>query len=287
MPDQDVDAWAGAGNVDGRGGKAAGVDRGERAASGSAESRLLQQVLVEGHDPLGIELILPFAFALRAELEARAGGNPSWNTGVNYIQDFARSADAREVRALYRAAGLSLRSDLRTLNNTARISADPAAVRYLERNIIFNGRLSMPVLTMHTTGDGLVVPENEQAYRQVVRQAGDSQLLRQIFVARAGHCAFTPAETITAAQDLLHRLDTGRWGGGATNPNKLNASAAALGSTYNVFASGGQVVATPPAFVRFQPPRYLRPFDTTTRQQGRRHRGGRHLGGRHHGRRTN
>ena len=228
----------------------------------------------------------PFAFALRAELEARAGGNPSWNTGVNYIQDFARSADAREVRALYRAAGLSLRSDLRTLNNTARISADPAAVRYLERNIIFNGRLSMPVLTMHTTGDGLVVPENEQAYRQVVRQAGDSQLLRQIFVARAGHCAFTPAETITAAQDLLHRLDTGRWGGGATNPNKLNASAAALGSTYNVFASGGQVVATPPAFVRFQPPRYLRPFDTTTRQQGRRHRGGRHHGGRHHGRRA-
>jgi hypothetical protein len=26
----------------------------------------------------------PFGFALRAELEARAGGNPSWNTGVDY-----------------------------------------------------------------------------------------------------------------------------------------------------------------------------------------------------------
>ena len=73
----------------------------------------------------------------------------------------------------------------------------------------------MPVLTMHTTGDGLVVPENEQAYRQVVHGAGDSSLLRQIFVARAGHCAFTPAETITAVQDLLHRLNTGHWGRGA------------------------------------------------------------------------
>ncbi len=225
----------------------------------------------------------PFAFALRADLEARAGGNPSWNTGVNYIQDFARSADAREVRGLYRAAGLNLRSDLRTLNNTARISADPAAVRYLERNIIFNGRLSMPVLTMHTTGDGLVVPENEQAYRQVVRSAGDSQLLRQIFVARAGHCAFTPAETITAVQDLLHRLNTGRWGGGATNPRKLNASAAGLGSTYNVFSSGSQLVPTAPAFVRFRPPVYLRPFDATSRRHGHRHHGGRHHGGRHHG----
>src|SRR5207249_11178160 len=28
----------------------------------------------------------PFLFYLRAELEARAGGNPSWNTGVNYSQ---------------------------------------------------------------------------------------------------------------------------------------------------------------------------------------------------------
>ena len=26
----------------------------------------------------------PFAFELRAELEARAGGNVSWTTGVNY-----------------------------------------------------------------------------------------------------------------------------------------------------------------------------------------------------------
>jgi pimeloyl-ACP methyl ester carboxylesterase len=213
----------------------------------------------------------PFAFALRAELEARAGGNPSWNTGVNYIQDLARSADSREVRALYKAAGLNLHSDLRTLNQAPRISADPAAVRYLEQNIVFNGRLSMPVLTMHTTGDGLVVPENEQAYRQVVRRAGDSRLLRQIFVARAGHCAFTPAETIAAAQDLLHRLNTGHWGPGATNPNRLNGTASGLGPTYNVFESGSQVVATAPAFVRFRPPPYLRPFDAGGRQHGRRH----------------
>ena len=47
-----------------------------------------------------------------------------------------------------------------------RISADPAAVRYLAKNIAFNGQLPVPVLTMHTTGDGLVVPENEQAYAE-------------------------------------------------------------------------------------------------------------------------
>jgi len=201
----------------------------------------------------------PFVFALRAELEARAGGNPSWNTGIDYTADLAKSADAIEVRALYRAAGLDLAADLLALNSAPRVSADPAAVRYLANNITFTGQLSMPVLSMHTTGDGLVVPENEQAYRSVVATAGDASLLRQVFVHRAGHCAFTPAETITAARDLLRRLDTGRWSPGATDPATLNASAAALGAAYNVF--GGQLVATPPAFLRYRPPLYLRPFD--------------------------
>ena len=114
----------------------------------------------------------PFIFAFRAELEARAGGNPSWNTGVDYAHQLAISADRSEVRALYKAAGLSLRADLRKLNKAARISADPNAVRYLARNISFTGRITIPVLSMHTTGDGLVIPQNEQAYASVVRKAG-------------------------------------------------------------------------------------------------------------------
>jgi pimeloyl-ACP methyl ester carboxylesterase len=202
----------------------------------------------------------PFVFALRAELEARAGGDPSWNVGVNYVKDLARSADKAEVQALYQAAGLSLRDDLRTLNNATRIAADPSAVHYLEDNIAFDGRISIPVLTMHTSGDGLVVAENEQAYRHVVGTAGNAALLRQIFVHRAGHCAFTPAETITAANDLLHRVDTGRWGAGATTPATLNQAAAELGPSYNIFLLGSQAVSTLPAFIDYQPPAYLRPF---------------------------
>ena len=203
----------------------------------------------------------PFIFALRAELEARAHGNPSWNTGVNYFRDLARSADLPEVVALYRKAGLSLRHDLQTLNQATRISAAPAAVAYLAHNIVFTGRLPVPVLTMHTTGDGLVVPENEQAYRSAVDRAGDGRLLRQIFVDRAGHCAFTPAETITAVQVLVSRLDTGRWDGSALGPASLNARAAGLGPGYNVFVVGGVVKAAPPAFLRYRPFPYLRPFD--------------------------
>jgi len=203
----------------------------------------------------------PFAFFLRAELEGRAGGNPSWNTGVNYFRDLRKSADFREVKALYNAAGLSLHADLETVNSAARVSADPAAVRYLERYITFDGELPVPVLTMHTIGDGLVVPENEQAYASVVRRAGDSSMLRQIFVHRAGHCAFTPAETVTAAHVLLRRLNAGHWDASALQASNLNAAAAALGPTLNVFESGTTLVPTAPAFRAFHPTRYLRPFD--------------------------
>ena len=202
----------------------------------------------------------PFVFAFRAELEFRAGGNPSWNTGVNYVKQLAKSVNHRQVAALYKRAGLSLRKDLETLNHATRISADPKAVQYLSQNIIFNGKLTIPVLTMHTTGDGLVVPENEQAYRSVVRRAGNQALLRQIFVHRAGHCAFTPAETITAANTLLQRLNTGKWP--SIRPRALNKSAAALGPTYNIFESGSGVVPTAPEFVTLPP----RPLPAAVRQ---------------------
>jgi hypothetical protein len=118
---------------------------------------------------------------------------------------------------------------------------------------------------MHTTGDGLVVPENEQAYRQVVDQAGNGAKLAQIFVHRAGHCAFTPAETITAVQTLLNRLNTGHWNSAALTPGHLNAAAADLGATYNIFSSGSSVVPTGPEFTRYQPTPYLRPFDLPRR----------------------
>jgi pimeloyl-ACP methyl ester carboxylesterase len=207
------------------------------------------------------QVTFPFVFDFRAELESRAGGNASWNTGVNYASQLAKSADRSEVVALYKQAGLSLSSDLKKLNSAPRVSAKPSAVKYLSQNISFNGQIHIPVLTMHTTGDGLVVPENEQAYRQVVDRAGNGAKLAQIFVHRAGHCAFTPAETITAVQTLIQRLNTGHWNGGALTSGQLNAEAASLGPSYNIFTSGSSVVATAPQFTRYQPSVYLRPFD--------------------------
>src|SRR6266851_7442256 len=204
----------------------------------------------------------PFVFAFRAELEFRAQGNVSWNTGVDYRKQLDRSIGREEVRALYKHAGLDLDSDLKTLNETARISADPEAVRYLERNIIFNGEIHFPVLTLHTKGDGLVVVQNESAYRNVVEEAGNKEFLRRTFVDRAGHCTFTPAETIAAAQTLVNRLDTGTWQG--VDASDLNNAAAALGPGFNIFGTPQGIVPVSPAYIEFDPSQYLRPFDALT-----------------------
>ncbi|MHB8614271.1 MAG: alpha/beta hydrolase family protein [Candidatus Dormibacteraceae bacterium] len=191
-----------------------------------------------------------FGFFGRAELEARAGGNFSWNTGVDYREQLSHSVDRAEVEALYKTAGLDLNKELDTLNDAPRISAAAGPKAYITKYITYNGDIDMPVLTMHTTGDGLVEVTDENAYASVVRSTGDSSLLRQVFVHRAGHCTFTPAETVTAFKSLVHRIDTGRWG--SLDPSTMNTQATSLGSNFN---------QAPASFIHFRPAQFLRPFD--------------------------
>jgi hypothetical protein len=198
----------------------------------------------------------PFLFALRAEMEARAGGNPSWNTGVNYRKLLDQSINKDEVQALYAAApGLSLDQDLATLAATPRIAAERPAVQYLTRNIVYNGEFDIPELTLHTTGDGLVLNQDEQAYASI---AENPNLLRQTFVHRAGHCTFTPAETIAAFNALVQRIDTDHWSG--LTPAALNDAAADLGAPYNT---------VPPAYLQFKPTAFPRPFSLKDGERNR------------------
>jgi pimeloyl-ACP methyl ester carboxylesterase len=191
-----------------------------------------------------------FEFFLRAELEGRAGGNPSWNDGIDYKAQLEASVDSKEVKQLYKRAGLDLNFDLSRLNAGATISADQGALDYLTQNIILDGQISVPVLTLHTTGDGVVVNANENAYASGVAGAGNSASLQQVFVNRAGHCAFTSGEEIAAFEALIGRLNTGSWSG--LGASALNKVANKLGSGYNPL---------PPAYVAFKPAEFLRTYN--------------------------
>ena len=195
------------------------------------------------------------AFNRRQEAEVRAGGNMSWNTGVDYARLLGESSLRKEVTELYKKAGLSLTKDLAALNRAPRVKADRNAVAWMSRTSSFTGRLTKPQLSVHTIGDPLVPVQTESALRRAVTAAGSAPLLRQAYVDNAGHCTFSPAEQLAALHTLESRLDTGKWVG--TDPASLNSLAATADPT------------TPARYVTYRPTPYLRPYDLAHPADGR------------------
>jgi pimeloyl-ACP methyl ester carboxylesterase len=190
-----------------------------------------------------LRTILPFIVFGRYDMEQSAGGNPTWNKGVDYRRQLAESGQLAQVGQLYRRAGIDLHADLRLLTRTATVTADPAAHRWMSRTSTLSGRLDMPVLTLHTTDDGLVPVQHEQEYAEDVRRSGAGPLLRQAYVAHAGHCTFTTAELVAAVLTIETRVRTGHWGE-LTQPGRMQSLADSLG-----LDSG--------AFVKFRPDEFL------------------------------
>ncbi|MFF5498515.1 alpha/beta hydrolase family protein [Streptomyces aquilus] len=195
------------------------------------------------------------AFSWRLEAETRAGGNMSWNTGVDYARLLGQSSVRKEVTELYKKAGLSLGKDLAALNKAPRISADPSAVAWMRGTSAFTGKLTKPQLDIHTIGDALVPVQTESALKRAVTAAGTSPLLRQAYVDNAGHCTFSPAEQLGALHTLEDRIGAGKWP--ATDAASLNSRSAAADPT------------TPARYVTYRPTPYLRPYDLAHPGDGR------------------
>jgi pimeloyl-ACP methyl ester carboxylesterase len=181
----------------------------------------------------------------RAELIQRAGGNPASTSGAARFRDAPRQDD---VARLYAVAGLDLTADLARLDNAPPVTADPAARAYVARFSTPTGDLhGRPVLTLHTTGDGLAVPSHESAYAAVVHDGG----LAQAFVERAGHCVFSTGELVAAVEELADRVHTGR--SGPADPAALAARARALGPELNVHVDEDGALPVEPGFVAYAP----------------------------------
>ncbi|NGY64334.1 alpha/beta hydrolase [Lentzea sp. NEAU-D13] len=190
-----------------------------------------------------LRAIMPFILLGRSDMERSAGGNPSWNKGVNYWRQLAESGRLGQVAQLYGRAGADLSADLNLLTRTANVTADPAALSWMQRTSTLTGRLAMPVLTMHTTDDGLLPVQHEEEYAEDVRGSGSGALLRQAYTEHAGHCTFTTAELVAAVLTMDQRIETGRWDGLA-DPRRLQTRAEALD-------------LGPAAFVAFRPAEFL------------------------------
>ncbi|WP_439538573.1 alpha/beta hydrolase [Sphingomonas sp.] len=142
----------------------------------------------------------------RTDQEARAGGNFSWNTGIDYRAQLAKSGRRAMVEALYRQAGLKLDADLAILDAGQRIAADPKAVAYMRAHYTPNARPLVPLVAVQTIGDGLTAPAMQRGYAQAAR--GD---VKSLYVNAAGHCTFDTATVLATIRYLDTRIATGKW----------------------------------------------------------------------------
>ncbi|AZM47911.1 hypothetical protein DMB38_20830 [Streptomyces sp. WAC 06738] len=215
-----------------------------------AQSAWIESAYAQGLGPTG-----------RLDLEARAGGNPSWNTGIDYRAQLARAHP--ELRALvdeaYGAApAADLDADLAALAGGERIGADRRAVAYTKRHGLVRGKTSTPTLTLHTTGDGGALADQVGTWAEQVESHRGAPF-RQLYVGRGGHCSYTSAEEIVALLALDRKVATGRWGD--LTPERLDAAVGSFGPEYQEAFDFGTGAARPvdPAFTEFTPPRFLRP----------------------------
>lgn len=147
----------------------------------------------------------------RDEQDRIAGGNPSWNTEIDYADMLARSGQEGFVRKLYRQAGLDLDADLARLAAGPRIKADLQAVDYMRRFYAPSGKVRAPVLLMQAAGDPVTLVEMSGDYAQRVRASSGDSMVREVYLGKDGHCGFEPDETLSAIKSLVQRRESGEW----------------------------------------------------------------------------
>ncbi|MES3021756.1 MAG: prolyl oligopeptidase family serine peptidase [Pseudomonadota bacterium] len=178
----------------------------------------------------------------RGDQLKRAGGNFSWNTGIDYAFQLERSGRAPFVRALYREAGADLDADLAKLSGAARIAPQADAVGYMKRHYGPTGKLSKPMLIVQTVADPATLVELSGEYARLARASGAGALVREAYVQRVGHCNFKPGESVAALLTLDQQSAKGAWKTGALDMKALNALA----------PEGGD-------FIDYSPAMFLRP----------------------------
>ncbi len=137
----------------------------------------------------------------RAELERRAGGPVAQN------RDHTYSLTAEQI-AYLGTLGVNANVLLEDMNNEPEVKADRTARRYARRFATPTGKLKRPVITLHTTTDGLVTVDNEAAYRETVEDRGRERFLLQVFTDSVGHCTFTPEQLIATVKAMESWLST-------------------------------------------------------------------------------
>jgi pimeloyl-ACP methyl ester carboxylesterase len=139
---------------------------------------------------------------VRLELEQRAGGPIAQNVGHVYTL-------TTEEKDYLASLGVDADSLLAEMNDRLKIEAPHSSRRYVERFADYTGRITRPVLTVHTIGDGTLPTYHGTAYRELVESVGRGDLLAQVYTNGGSHCLWEPAQLQATAEAMVAWLETG------------------------------------------------------------------------------
>ncbi len=146
-----------------------------------------------------------FATEARSELERRARGPIVQNLDRNYNLTPAEKA----YLMAFGVPSTVIDTWLLAMNGQRFVNAPMFSRSYVEQNANYSGKITGPVLTLHTVIDPLVTVSQEREYAETVRNAGRSRQLYQVYTNGNGHCNFTERQLLTAVNAINDWVSSG------------------------------------------------------------------------------
>jgi CubicO group peptidase (beta-lactamase class C family) len=100
-----------------------------------------------------------------------------------------------------------------------RAAADPAARAAFAADADLQGRIPVPVISVHAVNDPTAFVELEDTFRKTMQRGGSGERLVQLFTDDADHSYLSDAQYVTAIRALLD------WAGGAPKPTPTTIAA--------------------------------------------------------------
>jgi pimeloyl-ACP methyl ester carboxylesterase len=145
------------------------------------EAAAIMRTLGDVHNNRDMANGLVFGTFVLKDLQQRSGGNPFDNRFTIYTGT----------------------PDDNALNDhVQRYAADPGALGYLQRFYTPTGKITRPMLAVHTTYDPTVAPASPNMYALLTRETGKADLFVQQYVKHDGHCNISPDETARGFAEL-------------------------------------------------------------------------------------
>ncbi len=162
------------------------------ALKSKPDAALAMRELTLLHSDVEVSRVIGYYTYVIGDMQRKAGGNPFDNR--NWI---------------YTGTSVNTPTDYALNDGVRRYTPDPKARDYLMAHYWPTGRLTRPMLALHTVYDPLIPANSLTLYAAEVAHAGFADNLVQQYVHREGHCTFTPEEVGKAFDELVVWAHTG------------------------------------------------------------------------------